>query len=63
MNTYFEEIPYIMTRREAQTILRVSKNTMLKFIHDELIPTKKIGNKFYILREDLLEFINNSVYC
>ena len=63
MKTNFEEIPYIMTRREAQTILRVGKNTMLKFIHDELIPTKKIGNKFYILREDLLEFINNSVYC
>ena len=58
MNTYFTEIPYIMTRKEAQTVLRVGKNTMLKFIHEGLIPTKKIGNKFYILREDLVEFVS-----
>ena len=63
MNICYTEIPYIMTRKEAQIILRVGKNTMLKFIHEGLIPTKKIGNKFYILREDLLEFVNNSVYC
>ena len=56
------DLPVLLTRKEAQNILHVGKGTMLRYIHDRIIPAKKIGNKFYILREDLIDFVRNSVY-
>ena len=63
MNNYLYDLPVIMTRKEAQSVLHIGKGTMLRYIHERIIPAKKIGNKFYITRDDLLEFINNSIYC
>ena len=42
---------------EAQEVLRVSKNTVLKFIHEKKIPAKKIGRNYMIDRKDVIEFI------
>ena len=56
------DLPILLTRKEAQSILHIGKGTMLHYIHERIIPAKKIGNKFYITREDLIEFINNSMY-
>lgn len=56
------DLPILLTRKEAQSILHIGKGTMLQYIHDRIIPAKKIGNKFYITRDDLIEFIDNSTY-
>ncbi len=58
----YENIPDILTRKEAQQVLKVSKNTILNFIHDGLLPARIIGNSFRIEKDDLIEFIQNSQY-
>lgn len=58
----YESIPDILTRKEAQQILKIGKNKMLQLIHDELIPARIIGNSFRIEKDDLIDFIKNSSY-
>lgn len=58
----FESIPDILTRKEAQQILKIGKNKMLQLIHNQLIPARIIGNSFRIEKDDLIDFIKNSPY-
>ena len=50
-------IPEIMTLKECQQILKVGKNTILELIHSGTISAFKIGNRWKIKKEDLVEFI------
>ena len=52
-----ESTPELLKVSEAQEVLRVSKNTVLKFIHEKKIPAKKIGRNYMIDRKDVMEFI------
>ena len=52
-----ESTPELLKVSEAQEVLRVSKNTVLKFIHEKKIPAKKIGRNYMIDRKDVIEFI------
>ena len=52
-----ESTPELLKISEAQEVLRVSKNTVLKFIHEKKIPAKKIGRNYMIDRKDVIEFI------
>lgn len=53
----FEQIPEIMTLKECQQILKVGKNTMLELLHEGQIEGFKIGNRWKIPKESLVEFI------
>lgn len=58
----YENIPDLLTRKEVQKVLSVSKNTILNLIHTQKLPAIVIGNSFRIRKDDLIEFIDNSIY-
>jgi excisionase family DNA binding protein len=53
----YEQIPEIMTLREACELLKVGKNTMLRLLHDKKIEGFRIGNRWKIPKESVVEFI------
>ena len=56
----FKNIPEIMTLRECQELLKVGKNTMLDLIHSGKISAFRIGNRWKISKESIIEFIQYS---
>ena len=55
----YENIPEIMTLKECQQILKVGKNTMLELLHTRQIEGFKIGSRWKVKKESLVEFIQN----
>ena len=53
----YEQIPEIMTLRECCAILKVGKNTMLKLLHEKKIEGFRVGNRWKIPKESVVEFI------
>ena len=53
----YENIPEVMTLRECREILKVGKNTMLNLLHDGKIEGFKIGSRWKIPKESVVEFI------
>ena len=53
----YERIPEIMTVKECQNILKVGKNTLLKLINSDEIEAFRIGNRWKIPKESVIEFI------
>lgn len=58
----YELLPDLLTRKEAQKVLSIGKNTILNLIHAQKLPAIMIGNSFRIKKSDLIDFIENSVY-
>ena len=56
----YENIPEVMTFDECREILRVGKNTMLELLHSNRIEGFKIGNRWRISKENVVEFILHS---
>lgn len=61
-NNKYTEIPCVMSRKECQEILHVSKTIMLKLIKDKAITASYVGGKYLITKDDLIEFLEKSVY-
>ena len=55
----YEKIPEIMTVKECQNILKVGKNTLLNLINSGEIEAFRIGNRWKIPKESVIEFIEN----
>ena len=53
----YERIPEIMTLKECQQILKVGKNTMLELLHTNQIEGFKIGSRWKIPKESIVEFL------
>lgn len=53
----FEKVPDILTFKECQKLLKVGKNTLLDLIHNGEIEAFKIGNRWKIPKECVLEFL------
>jgi excisionase family DNA binding protein len=53
----YENIPEVMTLKECCEILRVGKNTMLELLHTNQIEGFKIGSRWKIPKESVVEFI------
>ena len=53
----YEQIPEIMTLKECQKILKVGKNTMLELLHTNQIEGFKIGSRWKIPKESVVEFL------
>ncbi len=58
----FEKEPDLLTRRQCQNLLHVSKSKMLELIHEGFLPAGKLAGSYRIKKSDLIEFIENSVY-
>lgn len=58
----FEKEPDLLTRKQCQHLLQISKSKMLELIHDGLIPARKIAGRFKIEKSDLIDFIKYSAY-
>ena len=48
----------LLTRSEAQAILRVSKSTIFRLIHSGIIPAILVGNTYRIRQSDLDTFLS-----
>lgn len=56
------EIPPIMTRKDLQEILKISKNTALELLQNGLIDSFMIKGRYRITRDSLIQFIEHSIY-
>ena len=53
----YNSIPEIMTLKECRLLLKVGKNTMLELLHSRQIDGFKIGNRWKITKESVIEYI------
>jgi excisionase family DNA binding protein len=53
----YENIPEVMTLKECQELLRVGKNTMLELLHTRQIEGFKIGSRWKVKKESVIEFL------
>lgn len=58
----YTHIPTIMTRKELQEILQISKATAIKLLKNRMIESFMVGNSYRITKEALEEYIQNNVY-
>lgn len=49
----FEGRPATLTAGDVADVMGVSKQAVYKWLHDEVIPGYKLGNTWFILRDDL----------
>jgi excisionase family DNA binding protein len=54
----YEQIPEVMTVKECQQLLKVGKNTMLELLNTNQIEGFKIGSRWKIKKESVVEFLN-----
>ena len=55
----YNTIPEIMTLKECRSLLKVGKNTMLELLHSRQIDGFKIGNRWKIPKESVIEYITH----
>lgn len=53
----FEKIPDIMTFKECQKLLKVGKNTLLDLIHSGEIDAFRIGNRWKITKDSIVDYL------
>lgn len=58
----FNNAPDLLTRKQCQDLLHISKSKMLELIHEGRIPARMIAGGFRIEKADLIEFVENSAY-
>lgn len=58
----FEKEPDLLTRKQCQHLLQISKSKILELIHDGWLPARKLAGSYRIEKTDLIEFIENSAY-
>lgn len=56
----FEKEPDLLTRRQAQELLHVSKNTILKMIHEDKLPAIMVAGSYRIEKRSIIEYIRDS---
>lgn len=62
MKTIYSNIPPVMTRKDLQDILKISKNTTLELLQTKQIDYFMIKGRYRVTRESLIQFIENSIY-
>ena len=58
----FKKKPDLLTRKQCQDLLHVSKSKMLELIHNNYIPAIVIAGSYRIFKSDLIEFVEHSRY-
>lgn len=49
----------IVTPNEARVMLRISTAEMYRLLKDGIIPSFRRGNRWFIVKADLMQYINN----
>ena len=57
-----KDIPPIMTRKNLQAILQISKNTALELLQTGQIDSFMIKGRYRITRDSLVQFVERSNY-
>ena len=55
----FEKEPDLLTRRQVQELLHVSKNTILKMIHEGELPAIVVAGSYRIEKRNIIEYIQD----
>lgn len=55
----YDNIPEILTFKECQLLLKVGKNTLLNMLHTSQLEGFKIGTRWKIPKETVVEFIKH----
>ena len=58
----FKNEPDLLTRKQCQELLHISKSKMLELIHGNYIPARIIAGSYRIEKEDLIQFVQRSDY-
>ena len=58
----FENEPDLLTRKQAQELLQLSKTTILKLINEGHLPFMVIAGSYRIAKDDIIEFLEKSRY-
>ena len=58
----FKNEPDLLTRKQCQDLLHISKSKMLELIHNNYIPAIVIAGTYRIFKSDLIEFVEHSRY-
>ena len=53
----YQNIPEVMTFEECRALLKIGKNTLLELLHTRQIDGFRIGNRWRIPKESVVEFI------
>ena len=53
----YRNIPEVMTFKECQQLLRVGKNTLLELLHTMQLDGFRIGNRWRVTKESVVEFL------
>lgn len=54
-----DEFDEILSVEALTIILGMSKNTILKLLNEGVIPGRKVGKKWRVLKEELIESLKN----
>lgn len=55
-----ENTPDTLTVKDLQKVLHIGKNSALRLINENIIEAHKIGGKWVIIKEDVIEYIKRS---
>lgn len=58
----FKNEPNLLTRKQCQELLHVSKSKMLELIHNNDIPAITIAGSYRIFKSDLIEYVEHLRY-
>jgi len=58
----FKDAPDLLTRKQVQDLLQVSKNTILEFINKGNLPAFMLAGSYRIYKKDLIEFVMSSYH-
>ena len=59
----YKDIKPVMTLKEARNLLGLGRTKMTELVKKGLIPVAKIGRCYRVRREDIIEFLENSMLC
>lgn len=62
MKRLYSNIPPVMTRKDIQDILQISKNTALELLQTKQIDSFMIKGRYRITRDSLIRFIEHGTY-
>lgn len=55
-----ENTPDTLTVKDLQRVLHIGKNMSLRLINENIIEAHKIGGKWVIMKEDVIEYIKRN---
>ena len=59
----FETYPDLLTRKQVQELLHISKNRMLDYIHSGRIRAMILDGRYLIREKEVVDFINRLPYA